>query len=1426
MKKTKKLIPILLLLSILLSNFSPILAKSIYESDKVNLYFDHDCVSVLRIKGTNMLKQVAYVCYKDPDTGIKYPAFCVEPSKEGIGTGAGDSYDVTLSQLSNPILWRMLYKGYVGSSYTSWGLECDDDLYFATKTAVHCFADGSTPTSKYEVAHRVASSDNATFEEVQRRGAKVLQVAQAIYDYAYSSSDNYIKATVSVSKGVQTELTLNGSKYLAQTYSATGNKELTSYNISILGFPAGTRILNSSNNDSSTMTNSTFKIAIPVKSITENFTGYINISDAKVKTFPIFYANSGDDSTQNYVITDPSEIVSSRATLKIDAYKSTLKIVKTDSETNKPIANVVFNVKYADGTNIGDYTTDINGTITISKLKQGNIIVTEKSTPSNYILNSSSKNITLEYNSSSTLSVTNDRKKGNVKVIKFDKDNNEIRLSSVEFKLYNENKKEIGTYTTDKNGEIFIDNLDIGKYTIKETKTNAAYELTKDVTFVVDYNKTTTLKIDNEKSKGQLQVIKIDADYNNIPIEGVSFNVLDSNKNIIETIKTNEQGMATTSRLPSYDKTYYLQEIETNKNYVLDKTLHEFTIVKDEVSSLVIENMHQKGNLQIYKVDKDDHKITLGGITFKLYSEEFDKFIGTYTTDLNGEIKIDNLRTGNYILKEITKKNGYKLAEDMKIEIKANETNKTIVENELEKGKIKVIKIDKDDNTIYIPDTKFEILDENKKYIETIVTNENGEAFSSNLPSYNRFYYVHEIEANKSYQVTDTEFKIGLTVDKTTELKIENEVKKGKIQIEKVDKDNPNIKIEGVVFNIINERTHKVVDTITTDKNGIATTIALNMFDTYTAIEIKTNKKYELNTEDFKNIKVPENDIVKVRITNEKKKGKIKVIKVDADNHEVLLENVKFEILDKDMKYVETLITNKKGEATSSLLPSVDEKYYLKEVETNELYELSTELQTITLNENQILNIIFENYSKTGNLEIVKVDKDNNKLPVEGATFEIIDETTNKVIQKITTDFNGKALFKNLKVTRRYTIHEISTNKKYNLNLDDITGISIKANDTTSITIENEKKKGQIKIIKVDKDNNDIKLEGIKFEILDSNMNVIENLTTDKNGEAISSNLPCIDETYFIREVETLNTYVLNTELKTIVLTEDEITNIKFENERIKGKVEITKVDSKDENKKLEGAQFGLYDENNNLIETLVTDKDGIAISQDLYKGKYYLKELETGSNYYLLNEDTFEFEIVNNEETIKKTIENEPTDITVDVDKIGTIEIKPGEDVNYEFSNIANNSNVYLDNFKWFDYIPTDYIQLQKMTTGTWNQELIYKVYYKTNKTDDYVLFKENLKTTENYDLDFTTIEFADDEYIVEIMFDFGKVDIGFKEDTKPTMNCKSFDTLKENDTFTNHTKTIGTYFEVTAEADSKWTTITHVPEKPHEPVLPRTGK
>ena len=549
--------------------------------------------------------------------------------------------------------------------------------------------------------------------------------------------------------------------------------------------------------------------------------------------------------------------------------------------------------------------------------------------------------------------------------------------------------------------------------------------------------------------------------------------------------------------------------------------------------------------------------------------------------------------------------------------------------------------------------------------------------------------------------------------------------------------------------------------------------------------------------------------------------GKIKIVKNDVDTNKPI-EGVTFQLSKKDGTVIANSTTNSNGEASFANL--YQGNYILKEISTNVNYILNEKTFDINVEYNKTTSQTITNEHKKGNIKVYKVDKDNKKVVLGNVEFQLYSEEFKKVVGTYYTDVNGELEIKNIR-TGDYKLIETKTNKWYNLASD--TQIKVEWDKETTKTIENELKKGQVKVIKVDKDNNEVKLEGVEFEVLDENNKVLEKIITDENGEALTSKYAIRDFSKLkLRETKTLENYVLSDKVETIELKENQISNIKFENEKIKGKVEITKVDSKDENKKLEGAKFGLYDENDNLIETLITDKEGIALSQVLYKGKYYLKELETGSNYYLLNEDTFEFEIAKNGETIKKTIKNEPVDITVDVDKTGTTEIKPGEEVNYEFSNIANNSNVYLDNFKWFDYIPTDYIRLQKMTTGTWNQELTYKVYYKTNKSDNYVLFKENLNTNENYDLDFTQIPLADDEYIVETMFDFGKVEKGFRENTKPTMNCKSFDTIKDNDTFTNHTKSVGTYFGVTAEADSKWTTITHIPEEKHEEILPKTGK
>ena len=750
----------------------------------------------------------------------------------------------------------------------------------------------------------------------------------------------------------------------------------------------------------------------------------------------------------------------------------------------------------------------------------------------------------------------------------------------------------------------------------------------------IEYEKTTTINITNEYKKGNIKINKTDAETSE-GIEGVTFQLLDLDGNIVATAITDTNGVANFENIRI--GSYKLKEIATNNNYILNTATFEVEVQYEKTTEVNITNEHKRGDLKVYKVDMDNNRVALGNVIFDLFSNEFQRVVGTYATDVNGEITIKNLRTGNYKLIERNTGIWYNLAEDIEVNINWNETTQTTVENELKKGQVKVIKVDKDNNEIRIPGVIFEVLDSNDNVLETITTDTNGEALTSR------------------YAVRDFE-----------KLKIR---------------------------------------------------------------EVKTLDTYELSDE-VKTVELQANEITSITFENEKKKGQIKVIKVDTDNNEIKLSGVTFDILDEDNNVVDTIITDENGEAISKPLLS-GKDYKVLEKETLENYVLTEEPQTITVEPNEIKDITFQN----------------------------------------------------------------------------------------------EKKKGQIRVIKVDADNNEILLEGVTFEILDSYGNIVDTITTNENGEAISKRLP-ITDTYTLREKETLQEYVLSEETQTVELQEDEIINITFENKKIKGYVEITKVDKNDSSKMLEGATFGIYDENDNLIQTLVTNENGKAISDLIPYGKYYLKELDTGSVYYLLNEYTFEFEIVNNDEIVPVQIDNEPTDITVDVDKTGTAEIKPGEQVNYTFSNVANNSNVYLENFKWYDYIPTDYIRLEKMTTGTWNQDLKYDVYYKTNKSDEYVLLKEDLSTQEDYELDFTKVELEEDEYIVETMFDFGKVDTGFRESTSPTMKCKLLNSLKDGQIFTNHTKTVGLYFGVTAEADSKWTTIVHIPEKPICPTLPKTGR
>ena len=141
--------------------------------------------------------------------------------------------------------------------------------------------------------------------------------------------------------------------------------------------------------------------------------------------------------TQNYLITyDPFGDTVGRANLNIVTNTGKIKMVKNDAETNKPIEGVTFQLSKADGTIIANATTNKNGETSFSNLYQGNYILKEISTDDNYILNETNFNVNVEYNKTSEIVITNEHKRGNLKIYKVDKDNNKVGLGNVKFDLF------------------------------------------------------------------------------------------------------------------------------------------------------------------------------------------------------------------------------------------------------------------------------------------------------------------------------------------------------------------------------------------------------------------------------------------------------------------------------------------------------------------------------------------------------------------------------------------------------------------------------------------------------------------------------------------------------------------------------------------------------------------------------------------------------------------------------------------------------------------------------------------------------------------------------------------------------------------------------------------------------------------------------
>lgn len=546
-------------------------------------------------------------------------------------------------------------------------------------------------------------------------------------------------------------------------------------------------------------------------------------------------------------------------------------------------------------------------------------------------------------------------------------------------------------------------------------------------------------------------------------------------------------------------------------------------------------------------------------------------------------------------------------------------------------------------------------------------------------------------------------------------------------------------------------------------------------------------------------------------------KSELQIVKIDAETSRPL-EGVTFSITYEDGK-VFTCTTDENGIANCKGL--YQGKVVIKETATKEGYILDEQETELELGYKEFCILSFSNSHKKGEINIRKVDKDDNNINLEGVEFDIIDETGN-IIDHLVTDSQGKA--STTVNTGNYIVRETKTNEEYKIGEEK--NVTVKWNENVELKIENEKKKGQIKIIKRDKDDSTIKLEGVKFEIQDKDEKLVSILKTDENGEAILSNIPIGN--YYIKETETLENYVLNEEKMQVIVNEDSVTEVVIENEKKRGQIQITKTSEdknniidKEEGSPIEGVKFNIYNKTNKIVDTIVTDENGVALSKKLEKGRYTVQEVET-EKWYILDEKIYNVEIKENNEIIMLDITNKSKDPKVEITKSCKNITKTNDEIDYSFE-IKNTGNVELEDFTWYDYLPTEYAKITGIETGTYNKDIIYNIYYKTNQKDEYMVLKKNLNGEENNFITLSDLHLEKDEKVTEIKIYFGNVDVGFKSEKNPHIIMKTNDGLKNDTRIENSTVLEG--YNLDYRVSSKDTAVATVYEMIQEKKLPRTG-
>ena len=378
------------------------------------------------------------------------------------------------------------------------------------------------------------------------------------------------------------------------------------------------------------------------------------------------------------------------------------------------------------------------------------------------------------------------------------------------------------------------------------------------------------------QQQGAIEVKKVDE--NGKALSGAVFvatNTADSSI-AFKIGPTNSSGYATTGNTVPFG-TYKVKETVFPTGYQSSGT-SEWTVTLNKNTpngTITINAVNEQipGNCKIVKTSEDGK---VADISFTLTGNGVNK---TVKTNASGEIQINNLRPGQYVVTE-QNYDKYEPQEARTVTVVSGQTATVTFNNTLRRGDLKVTKTSEDG---LVEGVKFHLYGTSLSGLavdEYAVTDKNGVAtFTDVLISGHESYVLEEVDTAERYIVPESQ-RTAVEWNKVTEKSFYNELKRGDLTVKKTSEDGfvkgMKFRLHGTSFSGI-----KVDEYATTDSNGIAYFNDILMGAGFVLEEVNTPVRYVIP--DRQTADIAWNELTETEFTNILKKWRADVYKVDSD---------------------------------------------------------------------------------------------------------------------------------------------------------------------------------------------------------------------------------------------------------------------------------------------------------------------------------------------------------------------------------------------------------------------------------------------------------------------------------------------------------------------------------------------------------------